>query len=416
MSNPFLLGVNYWPRRKAMYWWSQFDAGEVDEDFALISALGLKVVRLFLLWDDFQSEPSAVDRAALAHLTKTADIAVKHNLQLDVTFFTGHMSGPNWAPRWMLTQSESFPSPYFAWVRQVISQGAVVPQGNYLNMFKDPVALEAERVLLRAVVGALKDHPAIYLWNLGNEPDLFAVPEHEVQGQAWTREMMGVIREMDPVHPVTVGLHCAELYGNTGLRIDQVFAETSVAVMHAYPMYCDWAHGPLDPNFVPFMTALTAALCGKPVLMEEFGGCTSLRGHDSETWKWMGYGTERTQFMASEEAFAEYIRQVLPNLHAVGATGAFIWCFADYAPELWNLPPCRDSWHERHFGLVRPDGSLKPHAEVIKQFAALQPEAKPIPEYARFPEVTGTRFYEQRLFESLPQMYQQYLERLLGDA
>jgi hypothetical protein len=27
--SPFRLGVNYWPRRKAMAWWSAFDAGEV---------------------------------------------------------------------------------------------------------------------------------------------------------------------------------------------------------------------------------------------------------------------------------------------------------------------------------------------------------------------------------------------------
>ncbi|HBA84224.1 MAG TPA: hypothetical protein DCZ95_09050 [Verrucomicrobia bacterium] len=408
---PFLLGVNYWPRRKSMYWWSRFDAVEVDEDFALMAALGLKVVRVFLLWDDFQPEPASVDRAVLAHLVETADLAAKHHLVLDVTFFTGHMSGPNWAPRWMLTKDEHFPSPYFAWVRQVISRGTVVLHGNYLNMFNDPVALKAEQLLLRTVVGALKDHPAIYLWNLGNEPDLFAFPEDDAQGQDWTREMTRVVQEIDSIHPVTVGLHSADLYGNTGLRADRIFAETPVAVMHAYPMYCDWALGPLDPDFVPFMTALTAALCGKPVLMEEFGGCTSLPGHGSETWTWTGYDSERKQFMASEEAFAEYIRQVLPNIQAVGSTGAFIWCFADYAPELWAMPPCCDSWHERHFGLVRPDGSLKPHAEVLKQFAATGPKVSPIPDYARFPGLTGSDFYNQRLYEKLPAMYQQYLER-----
>ncbi len=48
----FTLGVNYWPRRKAMYWWSDFDEGEVREEFSVIRELGMKVVRLFLLWDD----------------------------------------------------------------------------------------------------------------------------------------------------------------------------------------------------------------------------------------------------------------------------------------------------------------------------------------------------------------------------
>ena len=48
MSEPFLLGVNYWPRRKAMYWWSDFDAGEVREELSIIRELGLSAVRLFL--------------------------------------------------------------------------------------------------------------------------------------------------------------------------------------------------------------------------------------------------------------------------------------------------------------------------------------------------------------------------------
>ena len=54
MSDPFVLGVNYQPRRSALYWWQQFDAGEVREDFALIRELGLTTVRIFLQWDEFQ--------------------------------------------------------------------------------------------------------------------------------------------------------------------------------------------------------------------------------------------------------------------------------------------------------------------------------------------------------------------------
>lgn len=411
MSAPFTLGVNYWPRRKAMYWWSRFDPAETDDDFALIRALGLQTVRIFLLWDDFQPEPTGVDKTALSRLVQVADLAARHGLGLDVTFFTGHMSGPNWAPRWLLAEREGWPSPYFGFVRQVISQGRVVPNGNYRNPFTEPDALEAERLLLKTVVRALRGHPGVWMWNLGNEPDLFAWPANAAQGRAWVREMTAAIKAIDGQTPVTMGLHAANLHMDTGLRAHEVFAETDVAVMHAYPMYTEWARSPLDPDLVPFMTALTAHLAGKPVLMEEFGGPTNLPGRPSETWQWTGYGMERTQFMASEEAFAEYIRQVLPGLQAVGATGAMLWCFADYAEELWHLPPCSESRHERHFGLVRPDGTLKPHAEVVRQFAASQPKVQPIPAYARFGGLTGEDFYEQRLFENLEGLYQDYLRR-----
>ena len=30
-SQPFVLGVNYWPRRKALYWWRDFDPAEVRD-------------------------------------------------------------------------------------------------------------------------------------------------------------------------------------------------------------------------------------------------------------------------------------------------------------------------------------------------------------------------------------------------
>src|SRR3954454_21164329 len=65
---PFLLGVNYWPRRKAMYWWADFDAGEVREEFAMIRDLGLTHVRFFLLWESFQPTPTTVSASALRDL------------------------------------------------------------------------------------------------------------------------------------------------------------------------------------------------------------------------------------------------------------------------------------------------------------------------------------------------------------
>jgi endo-1,4-beta-mannosidase len=168
------------------------------------------------------------------------------------------------------------------------------------------------------------------------------------------------------------------LVRDNGLRVHDVFAETDFAVMHAYPMYAKgWAREPLDPDFVPYTCALTAALSGRPVLMEEFGGCTVGPGEASTVWKWTAYGEAREQFMASEDDLAAYLAAVLPKLVEVGATGALVWCFADYAPELWGKPPCDEARHERFFGLVRPDGSVKPHAQVLKDFAATRPMVQP---------------------------------------
>ena len=61
----FLVGVNYWPRTSAMAMWSRFDAGEIDEDFARIAALGLDIVRFFLTWETFQPGPEDISSHAL---------------------------------------------------------------------------------------------------------------------------------------------------------------------------------------------------------------------------------------------------------------------------------------------------------------------------------------------------------------
>jgi len=168
-----------------------------------------------------------------------------------------------------------------------------------------------------------------------------------------------------------------------------------------------------------------SALCGKQTLMEEFGGCTAPRGdcfvacdgihrraprNDiSQVWSWNAYGAPREQFMAAEEDLAEYLYATLRNLHTVGATGALLWCFADYAEELWNRPPCDEARHERFFGLVRPDGSLKPHAEVLEKFAATRPTIQPLPEWARL-DLNAATFYENPL-ENLKRAYEKFVER-----
>ena len=169
MTQPFVLGVNYWPRRKAMYWWSDFDAGEVRDEFAMIYELGLTHVRLFLLWESFQPTPDGVDAGAVRHLRVVSDIAANCGLKLQPTFFTGHMSGPNWAPDWLLSDR-----PIRKGERQIVSlrRHTGSPTTIY-NTYTEPFVIEAEKLLLRTVFGALKDHPAIWAYSLGHEPDLF---------------------------------------------------------------------------------------------------------------------------------------------------------------------------------------------------------------------------------------------------
>ena len=103
-TQAFLLGVNYWPRKKGMRWWDRFDEGEAREELAMIRDLGLGHVRVFLLWESFQPEPERIETRAIGHLRNLCDLAADCHLLVEPTFFTGHMSGPNWAPDWLLSR------------------------------------------------------------------------------------------------------------------------------------------------------------------------------------------------------------------------------------------------------------------------------------------------------------------------
>jgi endo-1,4-beta-mannosidase len=381
-NDPFLLGTNYWPRRKAMFWWEEFDAGEVREEFAMIRAIGLSHVRIFLLWESFQPKPNVISSEALSNLRAVCDVAADLGLKIQPTFFTGHMSGPNWAPQWLMSDRRRTKGD-----RQIVTLRCLSGVDRAIhNIYTDPAVIQAEDFQLRSICGELKDHPAIWSWSLGNEPDLFCRPPSAACGARWVADRAATIRCVDPNHPILIGLHCASLDGDVGFRVDQVAKATDISVMHGYSIYHPLARFPLDPDFVPFTCCLTAALAQRPVLYEEFGVNTCWPDQPShwktvKTWD----GDKRRIYFASEEDAAMYYAAVLPKLQMVGALGAFSWCFGDYDAALWQKPPCDFQPHERFFGLFRADGSLKPMGHVVAKFAAETPKVQLSQKQVRLP-------------------------------
>ena len=98
----FILGSNYWPREKAMYWWGEFDLSPARRDFSLMAEYGLELIRVFLLWEDFQPEINRISVRALDDLVRVADLANDRRIKILPTFFCGHMCGVNWLPSWIL--------------------------------------------------------------------------------------------------------------------------------------------------------------------------------------------------------------------------------------------------------------------------------------------------------------------------
>ncbi len=390
IGDAFLMGINYWPRKKAMYWWAKFDAGEVREEFAMIRDLGLTHVRFFLLWESFQPSADKVSATALRDLRTVCDIAAELNLKLQPTFFTGHMSGPNWAPDWLLSTNPIKPGE-----RQLVSLRRDSGSPTQIhNVYTEPFVIAAEDLQLRTICGELKDHPAIWAWSLGNEPDLFCQPPNAAIGKKWVADRVRTIKSADPNHLALIGLHSASLDGDVGLRVDDIAQVTDISVMHGYSIYHPLARKPLDPDYVPFTCGVTAALAGRPILYEEFGVNTQWpdgpsRWTDLPMWD----GTTRRSFFASEDDAAEYYAQVLPRLHRMGALGAFCWCFPDYDKSLWGRPPCDFQHYERFFGLWRPDGSLKPMGKAVAEFIKQAPRIRAAERTVTLP-VSADEFYK----------------------
>lgn len=405
-GDPFLLGVNYWPRTKAIGWWADFDPGEVREDFAMIRDIGLGHVRVFLLWESFQPRPDEIDRAAVAYLRTVADLAADTGLRLEPTFFIGHMSGPNWAPDWLLDRTR----PRRPGGRQLVALNrSRSATHDVFDPYNEPFVLDAERLQLRTVCAALGDHPAVWAWSLGNEPDLFAQPSTARVGRGWMADMVATIRSVDPDRPVLIGLHAASLHGDVGLRVDHAAAETDISVMHGYSIYDSLARAPLDPMLVPFTAALTAALAGRPVLYEEFGVNTRIPDgpggwDDLVTWD----GGRRSVYFASEADAGAYYASVLEGLQRAGCLGAFAWCFGDYAEALWDRPPCDLQVHERSFGLFRADGTLKPMGAALREVARSRPFVRATELRVDLP-MTPDEFYRDPE-RHLPGLYAAFLD------
>jgi len=212
VSSTFTLGVNYWPRKKAMYWWKDFDRAEVESEFAEIASLQLDVARIFLLWEDFQPAPDRVSEHALADLETVLHIAGAVGIKIMPTFFTGHMSGINWWPAWALTNEEGS-------TRSLCISGGEYTTRLGRDPYADPLMLDAERLLIGVVCRRYANHPAIYSWNFSNEPDIFFTPRRYQDGARWNEMLAREVRKHSPL-PVSAGMHLPTLTAYNGFRPD----------------------------------------------------------------------------------------------------------------------------------------------------------------------------------------------------
>ncbi len=340
-----------------MAWWREFETSVVERDFSLLADYGFDVVRIFLLWEDFQPGMREVSVPSLDHLVQVAEVAINCKLQILPTFFTGHISGVNWLPPWMLergTGDERFP---------VFSQGNV-QKASIRNFYSERDIWKAQRLLIREVTNALQSHPAIWGWDLGNEPSNMLCPPSKDMASAWLEEMVTELKRQDENLPVTLGLHQVDLEEDRVLGPDGVALFCDLVSMHIFPGHAQWSDGPLDEKVPLFLGLMTRWLADRDIIVGELGLPTDsplgvLSDSDREVLGELP--------LVSEEEGAQYLHDALELLRGHGFPGAMVRSFSDYDSSLWSQPPFDRRVHERFFGLFRWDGLPKRAANVIRQ-------------------------------------------------
>jgi endo-1,4-beta-mannosidase len=345
----FELGINYWPRQRAMYMWRDFHLSATRDEMAHIADIGFDVVRLFALTEDFLPGPMRVDSRMVERLVQVCRVAKEVGLRVVPTLIVINMSGRLWWPSWMLDSS-----------------------GRPGDLFADPTLLRSQALLVEICARALAGDDAIRAIDLANEIDDAERPRSRDAGWLWAQLLANSARRFAPGTPIQIGAHLPSLSTTNNMRVDDLAAVADEDVMHAYPLYSDVARSFLDPELVPFSCALTAGLAGsgRSTLMQEFGLCTSPPGCPGRTITDDFLGVPRQQYLASEEEGATYYAAVLERLVETGAAGAYAWCYADYDAQLFGRPPFATALRERTFGLVRADGTEKPATSAFRALRA----------------------------------------------
>ncbi|SDT99127.1 Glycosyl hydrolases family 2, TIM barrel domain [Verrucomicrobium sp. GAS474] len=354
----FSLGCNYWASHAGIEMWSDANwrPEVVDADFRLLAESGLRTVRVFPLWPEFQpikrlytamgracdtvlpddgGDPAlrraGVSRAALEKFQVLADLASKHGLELIVGLVTGWMSGRLFVP----------------------------PALEERNILTDPAALMWQVRFVRAFVSRFRTHAAIVSWDLGNECNCLAAPGSREAAWSWTAQISDAIRAEDATRPVISGMHSLSAGRDDTWSIEDQAELTDVLTIHPYPPFtphCDRDRlGTIRSGLhATAEGCLYADVGGKPCLAEEVGTLGPMLG--------------------SERRAADYLRGALFSLWAHGNEGLLWWCAFDqdhlaYAPYEWSSP-------ERELGLFRNDRAPKP---VVAEFTAFEAFLKTAP-------------------------------------
>ncbi|MGN8631532.1 glycoside hydrolase 5 family protein [Blautia sp. HCP3S3_G3] len=343
----FTVGCNYWASHAGTNMWREWRPDIVKEDMKRLAEYGVRTLRVFPLWPDFQpvramygqagvlreyrmgEEPlpdtwegqCGVSIEALEKFEEFCRLAEQYGITLIVGLITGWMSGRLYVPEAL--------------------------QGK--NIIRDPAAIMWQVRYVRCFVRHFRDSKAIEAWDLGNECNCLAPFEEPEELYAWASAIAGAIRMEDGRRPIISGMHGLLPEGKWNIR--QQAELTDVLTTHPYPLFTPWCdaapintirtelHGTAE-------TLLYRGIGRKPCFVEEAGTLGNMLG--------------------DEETAAAFVRTCLYSLWAHDCRGYLWWC----ANEQSHLMHAPYDWCavERELGLFHEDQSPKTVVKELKEF------------------------------------------------
>jgi len=357
----YMIGCNYWDSENGTDMWAHFSAETIDADFRELYRYGVRYLRVFPNWRDFQpvrtlrawrgqfgeyvigeneeeydTNPDCIDPQQIKNFLTLCDLAKKHGIKLMVSVVTGWMSGRLFVP----------------------------PALEGLNHITDAESLMFQTKFIHGFVNAVKHHESIVMWDIGNECNCLGQASTRAQAYHWTSTVVNAIRSADPTREITSGMHALDAEEDSGIWIIRDQGELcDYLTPHPYPS--PTIGGDVEP-YTSFRTTILPSaqlefyrgISGKPTMIQEQGTFSNSIGNRA---------------MA-----AQFLRINLLSGLANDSRGYFWWCAQEHthlskAPYGWSMM-------ERELGLVFRDRSPKPVALEMKKIQELFAALPALPE------------------------------------
>ena len=291
-QNPNIKGINYYPQQTPWFdFWNNFNEKEVFNDFKKIKDLGLNCIRIFIPYEGFGKEKVKEDK--LENLKKVLDIAQEYKLKTIITFF-------------------DFYSNYSSF--------------NY----------GSSKLHVKQIIEKIKDHKAVYQYDIKNEPDLDFKLRGKERVLNWLKFIIKEVRISDPNKPITIGWSNSKSAENLIKEVDYV----------SYHFY-------KSPSVFNKEYTYLSSLTKKPIIIQEYGK------HSFNAFWFPFSNTEYSQ--------AKYYKKMQENFEKNNIQSFLSWTLYDFpkiSTKVFGQFPHK-VLPQKHYGCVDFKGNVKPVAQYL---------------------------------------------------